>query len=315
MFNQLSTFAKLVSVLSIFAMSNMAAYAAGNDSLSLTISTGKSSYSLGEPVYLSVSLQNATKQAVKVQYPNLEDGTLKIRITLPGGATLNFVPLAVVDSDGETMLSLEPGKALSDSFPIFFGGLAWSFKEPGNYNIVAVYTQNIGNKYKVQSNILNKSIVNENGPAKMVLRNDSIGMETGKFLVWQSGDHLRKGIANLQNIIDKFPKSAIATHARLTLAENLSRNFKDFSVQRVRPADCTAALKYINQMNTKKLVSRQKAQILLIQSRCLIQDRNISQTKLKLNEINALLEKNPALRGMRAQVARLNNALKKFEKQ
>jgi hypothetical protein len=221
-------------------------------SLELTLEVEKTRLALGEPVYVTVRLRNTG--ATPVEAPKVLDpqtGVVQIEVARTSRPRLVFLPLFYADTI-DALKRLSPGEEVAAVFPIFYGGQGWTFREPGTYRTVAI------------------EITEGNGAVDFLMRDSPAGDEAGKFLLWQRGDHLRDGIADLQNLIDTFPNSPVSEYALLALGRNLSRGFRNYSIGRVRPPDCAAALDYLERVRTERLPTFLQIQNNLDQARCLM---------------------------------------------
>jgi hypothetical protein len=194
-----------------------------------------------------------------------ELGWLRIEFVGPQGP-FAFVPWSVADSE-LTPQPLAAGAQVSALFPIFYGGRGWTFRTPGRYTATAVYTDRAQQRERVvRSNVLELEIVDE--PAGRFLIAGPAGEEAGKFLMWQQGDHLRKGIARLDELTQKFPDNRLASYARVALGANLSRSFKDYSTDRLRMPQCDAALEFLSNVRENDLTVTVQVESKLSEARC-----------------------------------------------
>ena len=76
------------------------------EGLLLSAAAERTEYLVGEPIYLSLKLQNTGLQSRRV-VGSLDPGdrAASVLVTKPGGQQRTFVPLAVVDSDEGIMMS------------------------------------------------------------------------------------------------------------------------------------------------------------------------------------------------------------------
>ena len=91
------------------------------------------------------------------------------------------------------------------------------------------------------------------GGGQQLLREGKASQEAGKFLLWQSGDHLRAGIALLTEIADAYPRSVLSDYINLAIGRNLSRPFRDYDIGKLREADPDAALRKLEKVNADRL--------------------------------------------------------------
>lgn len=205
--------------------------------LSLTLDIGKREVVVGEPVYATLTLTNrgATPRPV---FPDLypEVGVGAVAIAHEGRSAV-FTPIGVDDVETQVR-QLAPGQSVSATFPIFFGASGWTFRSPGSYQLTGLYrhpTAEPGGE--IRSPAVTLSVAPGGAAGALLTEGDKAGEEAGLFMTWQGGDHLRRGIARLETLIDGYPEQIQADYARLALGLSLSRGFRDYSIGKVRPPD------------------------------------------------------------------------------
>ncbi|MEL6868875.1 MAG: hypothetical protein AAFO81_03655 [Pseudomonadota bacterium] len=221
--------------------------------LALELEPSKRTYALGEPVYVTVRLRNrgTSKQSVATMLDPAA-GFLSIFVK-PAGAQQQqlFIPLAVGDFDVAPSELAASGE-MNATFPIFFGGNGWTFTQTGDYDVFATLAGS--GSAALRSTTAPITIARGDGAGQYLFsqsRQDQY--ETGKFLVWQQGDHLRRAHATLDEIIKQFPDAPLSNHAVLATGVSLSRPFHDYSIGRVRAAQPERALELLNRVNINEL--------------------------------------------------------------
>jgi hypothetical protein len=211
------------------------------------IKTGMEEYRLGEPVIVYMELINSGSEPVEVlKKLEPEVGIVKFFIKKQNEETI-FRPYMVVDSLPEKV-SLKPGSRISGSAKIFYGGKGWTFNSPGNYQIKATYSGIV--KYPDKAIESNTVEVNITGPSSEEEKDEVnliMGDEQGLFLLFQGGDHLSKGMKNLEELTKKYPQSELAAYADIALGINYSKDFKNFQKREVRKADKEKSLEYLGE--------------------------------------------------------------------
>lgn len=237
----------------LVAAPGLAQSASGARSLSLSLEPAKSYVGLGEPVYVTARLRNDGASAVQVAVElNPAAGQLSVEITGGGGGGVRpFVPLALADVETPTA-NLPPGGELSSVFPVFFGGRGWSFRSPGSYGLTAVLEGLPGGA--LRSETVTIRVEEGDGAGRYLFETAAADqLETGKFLIWQHGDHLRRAHATLEEIIAKYPQSPLASYGELAIGLNLSKPFRDYGLGRVRPSRPDAALERLRRVDGEVL--------------------------------------------------------------
>lgn len=260
--------------------------------LTLALETDKPGVVLGEPVYLTARLENSGPTSVKVP-PELDPRFrwLSVNVAFAKGRAFPFVPITILESD-RPLQDLRPEEELAATFAVFFGGHGWSFSEPGLYTLSAKYRFPVAGERTIQiveSSSITIDVIQ--GPTKagsFLVDQGAASKEAGKFLLWQSGDHLRKGIAHLENLMDRYPESPLVDYIRLALARNLSRPFKDYSVSRTRPATPAAALEHLKQVRSERMPRYLKVQKHLAEATCYAGLKNPESARQALDSARKL---------------------------
>ncbi len=226
-----------LAALWLFAAAQPAAAQAPASALKLTLDIGKPEVVVGEPVYATLTLTNTSKRSQPV-FPNLypEVGVGAVAISYQGRRAL-FVPVGVDDVETQVR-ELPPGQSVSSTFALFYGAPGWTFPVPGSYELTGLYRHpSLVENQELRSEPVTLSVAS-GGPAGNLLVEDSkAGAEAGLFMLWEGGDHLRRGIAQLETVIDRYPEQIQADYARLALGLSLSRGFRDYSIGKLRPPD------------------------------------------------------------------------------
>jgi hypothetical protein len=313
--NTKSKICNIIPVLAIFAVSvvwlvpSSAMARETSGSLSFTASVDKVRYVLGEPVFLTVRLLNTSAVPVSVpKYLDAGEGIIVVRITTPKRKTFGYMPLTLIDSD-MPMVTLKPREATADVVPIFYGARGWTFPEPGTYTITAGFKP-IGKKQVVNKAKPLTLTVGTDTAGALVVKEGLTGDEAGKFLLWQSGDHLRKGIALLENITEKYPDSIISDYAGFALGKSLNRHFKNFSSKKIRLPDYKRSLEYLKKVRADKLPLYLRIQYNLARAKCHVELNESEQFTELINQTRKLMTDRPELLRFEEHIIRLTRRLR-----
>lgn len=206
--------------------------------LSLTLSTDKTTFQLGEPLVVNVELKNNGNSAVNViKHLEPDYQFTSYTITKPDDKTTPYGPVTILNIRQNLTTTLSPGKSLFGRAKIFFGNKGWLFDKPGNYKIKAIHTSLEGNH--VSSNELTIEI--QSPPDEPTRRAAELMLTgpAGLFLLWEGGDQLTEGIAALEKVVKELPETLHAVYANFALGKNLSRD------QGERKADLEKATIYL----------------------------------------------------------------------
>lgn len=282
-------------------------------SLELTLEVGKTQVALGEPVYVTVHLINAGATPVEVlKVLDPQTGAVQVEVSSTSRPRLVFLPLFYADAI-DARKRLGPGEEVAAVFPIFYGGLGWTFRQPETYSISANYRDSAQRpREPLRSNRVTVGVAEESGAGTFLMSDTVAGDEAGKFLLWQRGDHLHAGLAHLTNLLNTFPDSPVTDYALLALGRNLSRGFRNYSIGQVRQPDCAAALGYLQKVRTDRLPTYLQIQKNLDQARCLIKLGQQVQAREFTDQAERLGGDRIEFRPLFQQAVRLEPALRQI---
>ncbi|GKS60412.1 hypothetical protein YTPLAS18_39390 [Nitrospira sp.] len=278
-------------------------------SLAVTLEIDKPTAALGEPVYATVHLKNGGASSIDV--PRILDpqlGHVRIIISSADRPRFVYLPLFVTDAVRATA-TLGPGEETSATFPIFYGGLGWTFRKPDTYRISATIGTSKPTAARALSQPVNLRITEDDGASAILFRESRAGEQAAKFLLWQRGDHLRDGLALLADILKIHPDSHMADFVRAALGHNFSRDFRDYVVGRMRPADCETALEHLRHVRDGRLPSYLQVQKHLDEARCLSRQSRTEEAGAAVKAANDTAGGRPEYRILFQQAIRLQPSL------
>jgi hypothetical protein len=284
---------------------------AGAPTLALSASVDKKQYTLGEPVYLSVFLQNtsASPQAVA---PSLTTGhgSIEVIVEDAAGKASGFAPTSFLDSSAPAA-NLLPKQVMANVMPIFFGGRGWTFPSAGRYTVKTTYAYLAqGKTSHVAADPIVLEVTNDPAGSLLVQPTARASQEAGKLLLWMSGDHLRGGAALLEELMAKYPKSPVANYAALALGRSWARHFLDYGAERVRPPDYQRARAYLKNVRASELPEYLRVQYQLTQAQVSsgLGDRNAALAQL--NSARGAIAKRPELSRLGDIATRVQSSIK-----
>jgi len=275
--------------------------------LELSIRTEKESYFVGEPIYLVVRLRNTgreTKRVMGLLHP--DDGAISVYIAAADGVPRRYASLAIADNDSTAYQQLASGETIGDIFAVFFDASGWVFREPGTYQLDAKYRT--VDRPNVVSEVASNSITitieeTPDGSGKgLVASGDPASFEAGKFLLWQSGDHLVQGQARLAEIVEQYPESVLSSYARFALGKNLSQPFTDYGRGVTRPADCRGSSEYLGAVKTAQISENTQIQRLVAQYRCNVRLGDEDSAESAVGEVRDLMQNRPEYKALGARL-------------
>ena len=230
----------LVAYLIIFSLVSLSLPAAfAQEKLSIEIKADKSTFLLGEPVILYISLKNSDMTSSEVVPLEPEYGFAEYMIKGPNRLEKRFLPWSYRELADPRKL-LAPGEEMTAFSKIFYGSDGWTFKTPGAYEIWMVYQGNLS------SNRLTLDIMKATDQANLTAGDLFLGSdEVGKFLLFEGGDHLKDGIGRINQVTSQFPDTPHAAYANYALGKNMMSDFANFVENRLRPANPKLAAQYL----------------------------------------------------------------------
>lgn len=253
--------------------------------IDLKLFTDKSEYLLGEPVIAYIQITNSGSEPIsivnqlqpKYDYINFYIKREKEEENL-------FVPYTVADSVIRTTI-VEPGNSISQDIKIFYGGNGWTFKLAGKYRVRATYKGNIEiTSEKIESNVIEIKVLSPKNEQEKEQVNLMMGKEQGKFLIFESGDHLTYGISSLLELVNKFPESQLANYANFALGKNFAIDFKDFQKGRIRKAEIEKSIDHLNKIKYKEMGSYFKKETFFTLANLFRKSNDFTATKKTLDE-------------------------------
>jgi len=271
-----------------------AAAQTSGEGLRLTLEPGEAALVLGEPAYATVTLYNAGSEAVTI-LPDLTltSGFVEIRVDPPEGEAFEFTPLAVDDVE-VARAELAPGDEIAEVVQVFFGGRGWTFDRPGSYTLTATYRVPGGTQVRSEPATVNVAEGDSAGRSLLSAQPETL-RQTGKFLVWQQGDHLRRALARLEEIVERYPDSQVADYARLAMGINLSESFYDYTAGGVRKARPAEALRWLEGVRETSLPPVQRLRLHMALSRSYAALGRQAEAAAALGRARELAADRPAL--------------------
>lgn len=283
-----------------------------SDALSLAAEAEKSSYVVGEPVYLTLALRNTGREAKRV-LRRLDPvvGSVEIVVTGPDGDSVRFVPLGQVDTGPGMLVSLAPGEAVANVVPIFFGAGGWTFGEPGRYSVTATY-EGPGVRGQRETARAGPTTVRVEEVPRATLdvgpENDA-AFEAGKFLLWQKGDHLEEGHALLRAFAERAPDAVLTDYINIAFARSYADSFMDYRREAVRLPDCERARSHLSAARPGDVGGYARIQYAIAGLRCAVRrgDRDAAERYLDL--VRETAGEDPAYGGLVARASELAGGL------
>jgi hypothetical protein len=312
----------LYSAVMIFVMASMlmtipAAAQEPIQNLRLQISTERPSFSLGEPVYLTVRLVNEGPNEIRLlALLNPKDDLLGISIRDPAGQGVGFVPLSALDRDA-SLTMLAPKMEIGAVVPVFFGATGWVFQVPGQFVAVARFDVHTGpgEPRLIQSPPLSITIRDEFADGARFLMDGEEGLEAGRFLVWRSGDQLEQGLERLRQYAERYPTSPVVDHYHFALGRSWARPFKDYRKGAVRPANYERALMELDLVRDDVLPASLRVEKYLAQATSFLSTDRGREAAQSLHQAKSLIEERVELAQFREQLTRLERHLERLVSQ
>lgn len=209
--------------------------------LKLTVRTELLDYLPGFPLIAYVYLENLAYEystdVVRCLEP--EYGFVEYIVKTPGGKEITFVPWAYKEHP-DPVKTLSPGQVIRKEAKIFFGANGWTFTQPGEYMLKAIYMK------EVESNEWHFSIMTPRDDIQRKVVELFLGsQQVGYFLLFEGGDHLVEGKKRLEIAASRFSQNELGIYANFVLGANLLQDFANFKEKRLRKANPALALEFL----------------------------------------------------------------------
>jgi hypothetical protein len=186
-----------------------------------------------EPVKIELRLRNASTQPIEIDARLApEFGNVAIFIRRPDGRILMHGPVLCQFGDPvrKTLEALRPDEANagkdrhSELVPLAYGSGGFSFDEPGDYQVRAVYDA-FG--MTVSSNTLKVRVGRPMSREEDRFATDYFSHQVGMtlYLGGSQSPFLDKGMDQLRQVVDQFKETPAAFAAARTLANSVGRSF------------------------------------------------------------------------------------------
>lgn len=133
--------------------------------------------------------------------------------------------------------------------------------------------------------------------------------ETGKFLTWQSGDHLEKGISRLQGLAQENSDSALASYIFAAFAHQFGEPFANYIKGEVRPLNCDIAMTYLRLVNENDITEYIHLQNAVVSTHCMLLNNEWEAAEMELGIARELAGGLPEYRDIMRRVARFEKYL------
>ncbi|MCV6639394.1 carboxypeptidase regulatory-like domain-containing protein [Candidatus Albibeggiatoa sp. nov. NOAA] len=197
-------------------------YATWANDFQLNIAPSQSSFELGTPVHLTVSLTNTsvTEQQLPQQF-NPEYGLIKYEI---GG--LAFTPWEQTRHLFAEK-TFAPNETVTQEVPIYFGNRGWIFHSRGYYSVIASYNGVASNRTQI---IIDSAPSNSKTykAADILLQSRQAGL----VMLGKSQNGLLSGVERLKQVVALYPNTLQATYANQAL-ETYTENRTHYFAQSI----------------------------------------------------------------------------------
>jgi hypothetical protein len=217
-------------------------------SLQLRLEAPKS-LDLGEPVRVEIRLSCEGSGAVQVHpFLHPRDGFVQFSICKPGGRVVTFEPWFRRCRSAESLALNAKRSALYESVYLGFGKRGLYFKQPGLYQIRALYQTLDG--ARVLSNLLELRIRSPLSEENDGIAERYLGDQQGRLFALRGSDSqgLREGNEKLQEVVEIYGNNPLASHARMVKGYNWAREFRSIGPKgetRARPCRPKKAAEYL----------------------------------------------------------------------
>jgi hypothetical protein len=190
--------------------------------LELSTSRATRAFDFLEPLVLGLTLRNASDQPLLVDKNVLSSEHLTVIIKRRGGNARQFLPYAQRCFRAET-LALLPRQELTESLFISAGRNGWDLAEPGVYMVqIALHLET----EDVVSKPLEVRVAPPRAYEDELLAQDFFEDDVGRVLTFDGTRLLASANDVLDRVVSELPQSRAAIHARVALANPLTKRYK-----------------------------------------------------------------------------------------
>ena len=272
----------------------------------------KQSVELGEPIYLALHVTNMRQEPVEI-IGSLHPGEGLIEIYSIGakGEKRLLPPLSASDVGGS--MTLAPKQTIGEVFPIFFGANGWNFKEAGEYRIFAQLQVPTKEGFSTSSSepVVIKVESSKAGQALFSVE-DLSSIESGKFLLWRSGDHLEAGINYLTTLSKQHPNSALSSYIAAARVQSYSEPFANYILREVRAPSCSQANSLRKTIKRNVLTENLLIEDYISQAKCHAESQSWSEAKEALDAGSQLSSDRPEFRAYSQSIAEMQKRLSQY---
>ena len=195
--------------------------------LELRANRAKTEFEFMEPVVLELKLTNISSQDQIIDANILSAvDHMAVVIKKSGKPARLFSPYAQYCFESKNKI-VKTGESEYESLFISAGQNGWDLAEPGNYTIQVCL--HIGAEDLV-SNPLHLRVAPPRGYDEEWLAQDFFSDDVGRILTFDGSKFLNKGNDTLHEIIEKLSDHKVARHARVALANPMTRKYKQLDL-------------------------------------------------------------------------------------
>jgi len=215
----------LLTVTCLFWVNNLT-FAQASEQALMELNPHQTSFHIGEPVILDLSIINASPNMIEFAAPSLETQTLEITIKKNSGNFQSFES-DIVKEPIASPLSLPSSELVRNQILIHFNGAENTlvFSDPANYSIKASYVGYFDPENSAPDPAELAIEIIENLPEDEVFANFFSQSVTADFLTNISRDP--GVIQQLQDLINQYPGSLYVPYGKYYLALFEARQFPD----------------------------------------------------------------------------------------
>ena len=299
----------VVSFIFLYAIAP-ALHARNNAALQLTLEPSKHELVIGEPLYVTLRLRNNGHVSVKVMDNfRINNEALAVFAIGESHQRLHYRPMTLALQQTKP-IQLAPGEEITALAAIFFGSSGWYIvNREGTYQLQARYRMPLHTgRLDVASEPITVTVSPGDGAGRFLIDGDRNG-EAAKFLFWQGGDHLQRGITHLAKLMADYPQSPLADYIRVAMAASYSRPFKNYSIDKLRPINCPYTLEALRGLNQESLPIVLRVRSSLDQARCLITLGRHTEARQVLIPALRYIDANTAFRPLLKEAVQLEPML------
>ena len=217
-----------------------------NAQIKLTLVSEKTSYQLGEPIIVYVTVTNTGNEAVSI-YEEFKPEMTEYAYFITGPNSKNQIFSPIMAAEPDKLVTLKKGASINGGIELFFGAGKYYFSEPGKYQITVKHKE--FSSAPLALKVLEPATSEEKEIAKLILGSKEMGL----YYELGGNDELVEANQNLDKLANEYSQYGITNYFLQIKAQNLSVPARNFVTNQHRGPQYDKALKILTQVKQTKM--------------------------------------------------------------